>query len=317
MALCNVHPSCRYFLYGNDTSVSIPRLRECILFEAQPIEVDDCDNERGDEGFIDDYKGFPAYVNGRTFIDQITWFGEPERNFANITDLSYQECASLCDALGDCDAFIHTWNYRRAPLGSGRSLLFTNTRLTRLDFKSDGEHQALFLMFDLAMSQLVLRKAGSDDDVKKQLLSPELSIDEDDKSSFKLKFWSSSGKCLSAKGPFQTLMNEFNQRVIQENFGGSQAACQKLDIAGCDEDTVIKFEDFGPARLNQKVRLAYKNSTGSGCIGIHRSAFREDVDTVGKTEELDIPPLLKSLTGPVEEVMVTSCFKYNGSLCKN
>ena len=96
-----------------------------------------------------------------------------------------------------------------------------------------------------------------------------------------------------------------------------ETACQKLDIAGCDEDTVIKFEDFGPARLNQKVRLAYKNSTGSGCIGIHRSAFREDVDTVGKTEELDIPPLLKSLTGPVEEVLVMSCFKYNGSLCKN
>lgn len=314
MALCNVHPSCRYFLYGNNTSVVIPQLRECILFEAQPIEVDDCKNERADDKFIYDYNKLPAYVNGRTFIDQITWFGEPEINFANITDITYQECASLCDALEDCSAFIHTWNYRRAPFGSGRSLLFTNTRLTSLDFKRDGNHKALFLMFDIEKSQLVLRNSDSDDDVKKQLISPEILGD----GSFKLKFWSSSGKCLSAKGPFVHLTDAFNRHIISENFDGSQAACQKIDVADCDEDTVIQFaEGFSQARLGQEITFAYRNlnGRGSGCIGIHRSSFEQDVDITGKTEELLIPPLLLD-QNVVESVETTWCLQIDGSQCE-
>jgi len=272
MALCSVHPYCRYFLYGDDSTLgSSPQLRECILFEAQAIEVDDCDNDRKDVSFTDDYQKMTAYVNGRTFIDQITWFGEPESNFANINGLSYQECASLCDTLGDsCNAFVHTWNYRRAPIGVGRPLLFFNTRLMRMDFESDGDHQALFLMFDLERSRLILGGANSDDDVRKQLVSPELTGE----GKFKLKFWSSSGKCLSGKDEVMKLESNFTRDVIRANFKGEDPACQKFDVKDCSDPDVIELEDFSKARFGKVVRLAYSNS--KGCVGLHRNNFTDD-----------------------------------------
>ena len=289
MALCNIHPNCRYFLHGTD-STSGPNLqiRECILFKAQAIEVDDCDNERGDDNFIRAYEGLTAYVNGRTFIDQITWFGEPETNFAKITGITYQECASLCDSLEDCDAFVHTWNYRRAPLGTTRSLLFTNTRLTRLDFNRNGDHKALFLKFDLESSQLVLDGAISDDDVKKQLVSPELTD-----SAFKLRFWSSSGQCLSGKTS-KNLESNFTVDVIRKYFQGETPVCQKLGISDCSEPDVIKFEDFSNARFGEVINLTYED--GKGCVRLHRD-LDTDIDTLNTTDGiLDIPPIFLNQT---------------------
>ena len=258
MALCNIHPFCRYFLYGDSTSATNPQLRECILFEAQAVEVDDCDNERNDINFIEDYKGLTAYVNGRTFIDQITWFGEPERNFANITGLGYQECASLCDTIESCNAFVHTWNYRRAPLGTGRPLIFINTRLMRLDFESSSDHRALFLMFDLKTSRLVLDGASSDDDVRKQLVSPELT----GQGTFMLKFWSSSGMCLSGKTSRKLESpTNFTLDVIQDYFvDGEAPACQKFGVSDCSDPDVIELDDFSNARFGETIKLSYSDS---------------------------------------------------------
>jgi hypothetical protein len=291
MALCDIHPFCRYFLYGDSTSATNPQLRECILFDAQAVEVDDCDNERNDINFIEDYKGLTAYVNGRTFIDQITWFGEPESNFANINGLSYQECASLCDTIESCKAFVHTWNYRRAPLGTGRPLVFINTRLMRLDFESSGDHRALFLMFDLKMSRLVLDGASSDDDVRKQLVSPELT----GQGTFKLKFWSSSGMCLSGK-TFRKLESptNFTLDVIQDYFvDGEAPACQKFGVSDCSDPDVIELDDFSNARFGETIKLSYSDSRG--CVRLHRT-FNEDIDTSGTDGNLDIPPILLNHT---------------------
>lgn len=312
MALCSIHPYCRYFLYGNSTTTisPAPQLRECILFEAQAIEVDECDNN--DLNFINDYTGLTAYVNGRTFIDQITWFGEPEKNFANIAGLSYQECASLCDTLGDsCDAFVHTWNYRRRALvGSGRPLLFTNTRLMRLDFDSNADHQALFLMFDLNTSQLMLRGAISDDDVTKQLVTPEVT----GQGIFKLKFWSSSGKCLSGKD-FVELEDVFTRKVIKDNFEMGYPACQKFKISDCSDSDVIKLDDFSNARLGEVIKLTYKDS--KGCVSLHRQKFADDIDLFNnKTGTLNIPPILLNNPTPEESEEITWCIS-SQTPCEN
>lgn len=69
MSLCNHHPSCRYFIYGDKIKSTDPEhekhpeLRECLFFEAQGREVDDCDGDY--DGYRDDYEGLVAYVNGR------------------------------------------------------------------------------------------------------------------------------------------------------------------------------------------------------------------------------------------------------------
>lgn len=91
IALCDAHPSCRYFLHGtNATDGATPALRECVLFEAQAKKLDDCD------GYIGEYSKLAAVVNGRTFVDTVSWFGEPETTFATIPGISYQDCASVC-----------------------------------------------------------------------------------------------------------------------------------------------------------------------------------------------------------------------------
>jgi len=310
MALCNNHPSCRYFLHGNSTSATIPQLRECILFEAQPIEVDKCDNPRDDAKFINTYSGLTAYINGRTFIDQLTWFGEPERNFAKVSDLTYQECASLCDTLKECKAFIHTFNYRRAPLGSGRPLLFTNTRLTRLVFERDPK--SLFLAFDFDTSSLILSRASSDDDVKKQLVLPELA----GTGKFKLKFWSSSGKCLSAaKEEYNAVEDKFTRDVILANFGEEEPACERFEVGDCEDSKAISFKDFSKARFNQKVRLAYQNS--KGCVAFHRrpNSFDFDIGSLENITNLVIPPILLNSSEAEEEVESSWCT--NQPLCHN
>jgi hypothetical protein len=83
-ALCDAHAYCRYFLYGSNSAGSNPSLRECILFEAQANEIDDC------AGYTGEYAGLKAFVNGRTFLDQISWFGEPE------TTVSYHALSAAC-----------------------------------------------------------------------------------------------------------------------------------------------------------------------------------------------------------------------------
>ncbi len=69
-ALCDAHPFCRYYLYGTDSNGTDPELRECILFEAQAEELDDCSGLNSSYPY---YK-LTAAVNGRTFVDQITWY---------------------------------------------------------------------------------------------------------------------------------------------------------------------------------------------------------------------------------------------------
>ncbi|KAL7535431.1 hypothetical protein ACHAXR_011907, partial [Thalassiosira sp. AJA248-18] len=90
LALCDAHPFCRYYLYGVDTGITELEVRECKLFKAQAQELD-CKKTQDYNG---KYGSLTAFVNGRTFVDQVTWFGEPESTYAVLSGLSYQECAS-------------------------------------------------------------------------------------------------------------------------------------------------------------------------------------------------------------------------------
>ena len=96
LALCEAHPFCRYYLWGTDPLSTTLELRECRLFKAQAKELDDCDcaDNANNENY-GRHCGLTAYVNGRTFVDQLTWFGEPERTYATLPGLSYQECAAV------------------------------------------------------------------------------------------------------------------------------------------------------------------------------------------------------------------------------
>ncbi|CAB9518256.1 expressed unknown protein [Seminavis robusta] len=62
-ALCDAEPNCRYFLHGKDTGSSDFLPRECVLFEAQHEELDDCDDTNY---AYPQYRDKPAVVNGRT-----------------------------------------------------------------------------------------------------------------------------------------------------------------------------------------------------------------------------------------------------------
>eukprot|EP00557_Chaetoceros_sp_GSL56_P003094 CAMPEP_0176494246 /NCGR_PEP_ID=MMETSP0200_2-20121128/9982_1 /TAXON_ID=947934 /ORGANISM="Chaetoceros sp., Strain GSL56" /LENGTH=4859 /DNA_ID=CAMNT_0017891967 /DNA_START=343 /DNA_END=14922 /DNA_ORIENTATION=+ len=277
MNLCNIHPLCRYFLYGEDAEGGKPVLRECILFEAQGREVDDCDGQYRE--FIGNFTGLAAYVNGRTFVDQITWFGEPETVFAKLSGISYQECASVCDSIPTCNAFIHTWNYRRYPLSS-RSLLFTRTRLSPLNFDASSK-KAKYLAFDLVSKKLVLKSADFDDDVREQLVSPEVTNIDNTVSMLKLKFWSSSGMCLSRGSNTENFSSGIPNDThtldtIVNHFQGSSPSCLTLDVSDCSNDDVLLFDNFLDNVFGEPINLSWHADKDSGCIRMRRN-FAQDV----------------------------------------
>lgn len=311
MALCNAHPLCRYFLHGKSPSVADPQLRECILFSAQAEELDDCDDYNAS------YAQMSAVVNGRTFIDQITWFDEPERTLASLSSLTYQECASLCDSLSNCNAFIHTWNYRRFP-ATARPLIFQKTRLMRADFNAD-DSRLLFLQFGTSSSrngELILAPASSNDDVKRQSVILELDEDSDGDTVYKLKFWSASGKCVSG-GSYSTLEeNSFVRNVIEDNFDDAIPFCQTLEVSDCDNERALKFD------IDEKidhVTLSYDwksdaNETLNGCVRLIRE-YEDDLVWVPDNSQSMVIPATTNCSDPVieERVICTSTQRLNGS----
>ena len=120
MALCNVHPQCRYFVHGSIENYNTGGigLKECKLYEAQEESLTACDSE--------DIK-MTAYVNGRTFIDTKDPFGDPS-TYASFQDLTYQDCAALCDTQDECRGFVHTFSTRRFPTLAA-SKMFEKKRL--------------------------------------------------------------------------------------------------------------------------------------------------------------------------------------------
>lgn len=102
MAICEAQSFCRHFsiadISGRGSGV-------CQLYLAQVGDIaDNCPQSN-----------VTAYINTRSFIDQITWLGIPERIFTAISGISYRECAATCSLLDDCNAFLHDTNRRRSP----------------------------------------------------------------------------------------------------------------------------------------------------------------------------------------------------------
>lgn len=217
-----------------------------------------------------------------------------------MNGISYQECASLCDSVKDCNAFVHTWNYRRAPLSADRPRLFTKTRITRLDFDVQ-DHRALFLNFDHENSRLLLSPAVSDDDERKQQVSPEITGDD----KFKLKFWSSSGKCLSG-GTHKQLNASTTLTVIQDNFDGASPVCQKLSVSDCSDDDVVQFRTLDG--VDSVINLDYEfytrnqfNTTKMGCVRLRRT-FDNDINATSSNGGLRIPPVVNCTSSYQTEV---------------
>eukprot|EP00978_Attheya_sp_CCMP212_P012051 scaffold29923_cov71-Attheya_sp.AAC.1 len=298
LALCNAHPRCRYFLYGKDAKSTAEstgiRPRECLLFESQREALDECEDQESSYPYF----GLTAQVNGRTFEDQITWFGEPKLTIATLPGLSYQECASICDDLEDlCNAFVHTWNYRRNS-DAARPVIFSKTRLIRVNFGDD--RGALYLQFDLENEQLIVAPSFTDDDVKRQSIFFETVTDDTDNVvRFKLKFWSATDKCVAAEGtpaslPASKSPGGATLDIIQDNFGlGITPSCQKLVVADCDDALVFQTtpeEGF--------LAIEYVKNGVSGCMRVRPNvAGGTDyvaVEPRNETGSLDIPPTFNS-----------------------
>lgn len=271
LALCDAHAFCRYYLYGTDPAGTSPAFRECKLFKAQAQELDDCDCSK-EEGF-GDYCGLSAFVNGRTFVDTVSWFGEPDFTYATLSGIGYQECAALCDSLDNqfCAAFIHTWNYRRSS-SSVQPEIFRPTRIIRADF-APGDDIALFLQFDdngaLVMSTA---REGSDDALKSQQLINEQTGNEQ---TFRIRFWKRSGNCIAASNSFSELPSGFAREEIFNNFG-NVPTCQTVDITACDDQNAIEFtavdylNAINPGRfaLSYKIPNTNANISAVGCLGV-------------------------------------------------
>ena len=322
-------------MYGTTATAVDPYdilLRECKLFEAQAQQLDDCDCEN-DLLVQGDYCGLTAFVNGRTFIDQVTWFGEPESTYATLSGMSYQECAALCDALDNqyCSAFLHTWNYRRSS-SAVRPQLFRRSRLIRADF-GPGDEEALFLQIaandagNFNLLELSTAEQGNDDALKNQQLSNEQTVGGND--SFLLKFWSKAGKCVSA-GPFSELPDGITLDIIQQNFDFNIPSCQTLYAGPCNNNDVIEFIEVAvdSSRNPGRFALAYDlpnidSATDSvGCLTTHpgdgESYWQEIGDLFGT---MVIPPDPPNCTSAVTN---STCTKItvvrtheNGSVLEN
>lgn len=221
-------------------------------------------------------------------MDQITWFGEPENMFAKLGGISYQECASVCDSLKECNAFTHTWNYRRYPLESD-SLLFTKTRFAPLDF--DGENSfAKYLAFDRETNVFFLKQANSDDDVKEQLIAFDLINKDTTNDKLKLRFWSSSGKCVSKVSTSPKIpSNNHTLSTIITHFNGTNPSCNTLGISDCSDESVLEFDLISEDK--KAIQFSWSTNNDSGCIGLKRS-FTEDIKPTGSDGDINVPPIV-------------------------
>jgi hypothetical protein len=286
VALCEAHYSCRYVLYGSSSSATNPALRECILFEAQVKVLTDCKDYTGA------YEKRTALVNGRTFLDINTWFGEPETTFARISGVTYQECASLCDQLGsNCQAFLHTWNYRRSSTASTPEM-FSKSRIMHSKFSPGGNKNALYLQFDLENNQFVVAEAFSDDDVKAQTILFEQVGDDGTTPSF--AFRTSSGFCVAGSS-FAFFPDGDTLDIVRANFGNeSSPVCQELDVSLCSDPEVVLFT-FGEQDGFQALsaRFSSNGTSFTGCLSVVPATTstndKDFVLTGNDFGDLDIP----------------------------
>lgn len=88
--------------------------------------------------------GTTAYWNSRSFIDAVEFMGVPERVFAEIPKITYQECAASCGRLDQCNAFVHDWGFQQneelldLTAEPQRLATFTTGRATVLVLNPDG-----------------------------------------------------------------------------------------------------------------------------------------------------------------------------------
>ena len=184
-------------------------------------------------------------MNGRTFIDQTNTFGEPETTFAVIEGLSYQECASLCDSLTEqCNAFLHTWNYRRDSSASGEPLIFTKQRLIKADFAGvQGDNEALFLTPE--DDEIVFRRAQDNADVTLQALVI------DSESNVKSSFRANLNACM-VRGGLTAIDDTFILDTLHANgYSNTVPICEELTLGECDnsEDVFVRRDRDRNLRL--------------------------------------------------------------------
>ena len=175
MAICEAQSFCRHF---SITDVSGRGNGICQLYEAQVGDIaDNCPQPN-----------MTAYINTRSFIDQITWLGIPERVFTAIAGISYRECAVTCSLLDDCNAFLHDANRRRSP--GFEDELAEPARIISINFQ---DSSLVPVIWSLDVNDNIVPSVDvTDDDYSDQKLVMETisGCDEDDNACFvRLRFW--------------------------------------------------------------------------------------------------------------------------------
>ncbi|CAB9512701.1 expressed unknown protein [Seminavis robusta] len=131
--ICNSFSPCQHFTHSADGT--------CSLFASQVGDVgEDCALPQG----------VTAYVNTRSFVQEIEFMGVPERVFAQVHALSYDECAASCRRLDQCLAFIHESGCRQS--GALADAVVKPERLVRLT--PNGNFRVVTLNFDSTTDQL-------------------------------------------------------------------------------------------------------------------------------------------------------------------
>ncbi|CAK9109307.1 Hypothetical protein (Fragment) [Durusdinium trenchii] len=95
MSICDAFATCKHFTRSVDG--------ECRLFGYQLGNVNEteCDTS---------IPGITTFVNTASFVDAVQYFGEPEYIMMELPGATHAECSAACDALDECNAFIHDWS---------------------------------------------------------------------------------------------------------------------------------------------------------------------------------------------------------------
>jgi hypothetical protein len=162
--------------------------------------------------------------------------------------------------------------------------LFAKTRIASLDFGKQN-HSAKYLAFDTASKRLVLKSAFSDDDVRAQLVSPEVINIDTATTKLKLKFWSSSGQCLS-KGATHELFDSgisgdtHTLDTIVDYFEGLVPSCMTVELGDCSDGNVLLFDNFLDVGFNEPINFSWQTRDDSGCLRQSQTS-EEDLSFIG------------------------------------
>lgn len=213
---------------------------------------------------------------------------------------------------------MHTWNYRRNS-DAMRPVIFTKTRLILASFGTlEGSKKALYLQFHADSKQLTVASAATDDDVKRQSIVLEQTVEGESGSSdslqFKLKFFIASGKCVAGKDPH--LLPNIEEPggstldIIRNNFDNKTPMCEELVVASCDDQKSLVFQtepEEGFFALSYSLMVG--SEMASGCMRVRPIDGTKDyvrVTPLNDMGDLQIPPQRIAHKLPQENFFIES-----------